>query len=187
MLLSVIIMTGKIINKSPMKLHYVRTTALSLIFGIGWAVGLARHNTEGIAGVILDVLFLLTIGLLGVVLFLLSCVASSSVRSVWLDKLTNKTDSKQADSPCDISMSKQTHKPVLQFKEPVELESTVSITSEEIVFNRSTYDEHTDLPVAKSPPPGSEEFHPNESGEIKSLPIDSTEIDLPDPDEETQL
>lgn len=186
MLLTVIIMTGKIINRSQMKLHYVRTTALSLIFGIGWAVGLAKPNAEGIAGVVLDVMFLLTIGLLGVVLFLLSCVASSSVRSVWRDKLTNKTESKQADSPGDISMQKQTQKSVLKFKEPVELECTVSITSEEIVFNPS-FDEHTDLPVAKSPPPDSDKIHLNEKASIESLPIDSTEIDLPDPDEETQL
>ena len=172
-----------------MKLHYVRTTALSLVFGIGWAVGLAKHGTEGVTGVILDVLFLLTIGLLGVVLFLSSCVASSSVRSVWQEYLHKQSDTKQ-ETPSNISMSRQTQKSVLQFKEPVELQCTVSITSEEIVFNPSTLDENTDLPVAKSPPPDSDEIHPKLDADVsvlKSLPIDSTEIDLPDPNEETQL
>ena len=163
MLVTVGISIRNIIKKSQKKLHYIRTTTVSAVFGIGWAVGLARPATEHAGGVILDVLFLVTVGLLGVVLFVTSCLISSQIRAIWKNHFCKSClhTRKPNDDKCDkIPMSLSTQKPVLKFREdsvpplPVVLKSVVFIENQSAI----NINEQTDLSVTKSPP-GSDDEH----------------------------
>ena len=190
MLVTVGISIRNIIKKSQKKLHYIRTTTVSAVFGIGWAVGLARPATEHAGGVILDVLFLVTVGLLGVVLFVTSCLISSQIRAIWKNHFCKSClhTKKPNDDNCDkIPLSPSTQKLVLKFREdsvpppPVVLKSVVFIENQSAI----NINEQTDLSVTKSPP-GSDDEHIDEQTDLSvtKSPLSSDDENI---DEQTDL
>ena len=178
MLLSVTLVLRKNLKDSQLKLHYLRATTVSILFGAGWAIGLAKPVTEGITGVILDLLFLMTVGVLGVVVFTTLCVASKVVRNVWRACLCSSKKEqfpdKKNDFPKEIEKPQELQKPTLEFREfNLDLDAG-SLQHEEVkvIDNQFTTEDLSAATLSDIPP----------------VVLDqSADIDPPDPDKETQL
>lgn len=102
------------LSKSQEKIHYIQSCLLSLLFGIGWTFGLAGISLKDIGADIITSIFCITGGLLGVYAFIIFCVLSPVVRSVWkewfskISSTQSKGYSPQSFSPnklTDISKS----------------------------------------------------------------------------------
>ena len=178
MLLSVTLVLKKNLKDSQLKLHYLRATAISILFGAGWAIGISKPMTEDITRVILDLLFLMTVGVLGVVVFTTFCVASKVVRNVWRACLCSSEKEqfpdKKNDFPKVIEKPQELQKPTLEFREfSLDLDAG-SLRHEEVMVIDNQF--------------ATEDLSAATLSDIPPVVLDqSADIDPPDPDEETQL
>lgn len=72
------------------KLHWVRLVAVSIIFSIGWTFALAEGNTSsGLTAGLLELIYSLTAGLLGVYIFVLHYLTQPNIRRTLSQKKEN--------------------------------------------------------------------------------------------------
>ena len=83
LLIAVTIAVRQTVRNSQQWIPFLQSSSVSILYGVGWSFGLAMTGVTGTAATVLGVFFIVTGGLLGVYVFLIYCVLSPTVRTVW--------------------------------------------------------------------------------------------------------
>lgn len=83
LLIVVAIAVRQTVRNSQQWIPFLQSSSVSVLYGVGWSLGLAMTGVAGTAATVLGVLFIVTGGLLGVYVFLIYGILSPTVRSVW--------------------------------------------------------------------------------------------------------
>lgn len=75
--------------QSVFSVKFLGPLATAVLFTLGSTFTLAKANASASAATGMELLFLLTGGLLGFYVFLFYCIASSDIRKVWKETVTN--------------------------------------------------------------------------------------------------
>lgn len=72
---------------SQIKVLFIRAVITSVLFGIGWSIGLFKSTIDGDIGIAMDVLFLITIVIFGVIYITVTCIYSKSAERICMNCL----------------------------------------------------------------------------------------------------
>ena len=109
LLIAVTIAVRQTVKNSQQWIPFLQSSSVSVLYGVGWSLGLAMTGVTGTAATVLGVFFIATGGLLGVYVFLIYCVLSPTVRNVWRGWFCrNVTDQEHISQPTPKQQDSQT-------------------------------------------------------------------------------
>ena len=118
------------LRKSQLWIPFLQFSSISILYGVGWAFGLAMTGITGIGATVLGAFFIATGGLLGVYMFLIYGILSPTVRSVWRGWLCGAKQKGRGKLQKPSTPVKQLLEASVVSEKPIELR-TPCITSED--------------------------------------------------------